>query len=195
MSPAPQRLLLASSSPRRLDLVRQIGLEPDAVEAAELDEAPLIDETPRRLALRLAVTKADRLAAMRPQVYVLAADTVVAVGRRILPKAIDEAQTRQCLALLSGRCHRVLTGVAVVAPGGRRANRLVETRVNFKRLSHDEIETYVRCGEGLGKAGVYAIQGRAGAFVTGLRGSYSAVVGLPLYETSSLLIGLGYRGP
>lgn len=189
------RLVLASASPRRLDLLRQIGIAPDAVEAADLDETPQPDETPRQLALRLAEAKASHVAARSPGAYVLAADTVVALGRRVLPKAEDPAQVRACLDLLSGRAHKVLTGVAVVAPGGRRAARLVESRVRFKRLDHADVEAYLACGEGIGKAGGYAIQGHAGAFVIALQGSYSGVVGLPLYETANLLAGLGFRRP
>jgi septum formation protein len=188
-----QRLVLASSSPRRLDLLRQIGVTPDAVTGAELDETPLKNETPRQHATRLAAAKAALIAAREPGCHVLAADTVVAVGRRILPKVEDEAQGRRCLELLSGRAHRVLTAVAVVAPDGRTAARLVETRVHFKRLGPDEIGDYLASGEGRGKAGGYAIQGLAGAFVTSLQGSYSGVVGLPLYETVNLLTGLGFR--
>lgn len=187
------RLVLASASPRRLDLLRQIGLVPDVVEAADLDETPEPDETPRRLALRLAVAKAAHVAARQPDAHVLAADTVVAVGRRVLPKAEDDAEVRRCLELLSGRAHKVLTGVAVAAPGGRTAARLVESRVHFKRLTDAEIEAYLACGEGVGKAGGYAIQGRAGALIISLQGSYSGVVGLPLYETANLLTGLGFR--
>lgn len=192
---AEPRLVLASASPRRLDLLRQIGLAPDAVEAAELDETPLPEETPRRLALRLAQEKARAVSSRAPDAYVVAADTVVAVGRRVLPKAADGPEVRACVALLSGRAHRVLTGVAVVAPGGRLASRLAETRLRFKRLSDVEIDAYAACGEGVGKAGGYAVQGRAGAFVISLNGSYSSVVGLPLYETSGLLAGLGFRRP
>jgi septum formation protein len=188
---AKMRLVLASASPRRLGLLKQIGIVPDAVDAAELDETPLADETPRRLALRLAIAKAVEVMARHPGAYVLAADTVVAVGRRIMPKANDAVQVRDCLKLMSGRAHRVLTGVAVVAPDGRVASRLVESRVHFKRLSHAEVEAYLACGEGVGKAGGYAIQGRAAALVISLHGSYSGVVGLPLYETASLLNGLG----
>jgi septum formation protein len=191
----PQRLVLASASPRRLDLLRQIGLEPDAVEAAEVDESPLKDETPRLLATRLAVAKAQSVAAKHAGSHVLGADTVVALGRRVLPKAADEAEVRACLELLSGRAHRVLTGVCAIGPDGRRAQRLVESRLHFKRLTPTEIESYVRCGEGLGKAGGYGVQGRAGAFVIALQGSYSGVVGLPLYEVGNLLSGLGYRLP
>jgi len=194
LSPEP-RLVLASASPRRLDLLRQIGLTPDAVEAAELDETPQSDETPRQLALRLAEAKAAHVAIRTPQAYVLGADTVVAVGRRVLPKAADTDEVRRCLTLLSGRSHRVLTGVAVVGPDGRSASRLVESRVHFKRLSDADLEAYLASGEGIGKAGGYAIQGRAGALVISLQGSYSGVVGLPLYETANLLAGLGYRRP
>ncbi|MCR5879684.1 nucleoside triphosphate pyrophosphatase [Phenylobacterium sp. J367] len=195
MAHTPQRLVLASASPRRNDLLRQIGLVPDAVAPAEVDESPLKDETPRRLALRLAAAKCARVADTAPGAFVLGADTVVAVGRRVLPKAETEAEVRACLALLSGRSHRVLTAVAAAGADGRRAERLVESRVRFKRLSSQDIDRYVESGEGLGKAGGYAIQGRAGAFVIELQGSYSGVVGLPLYETANLLAGLGFRLP
>jgi len=187
------RLVLASASPRRLDLLAQIGLRPDLVAAADLDETPLPDETPRLLALRLAKEKAGAIAAIHSDAYVLAADTVVAVGRRVLPKAETNNEVRQCLTLMSGRAHRVLTGVCVVGPDGRTASRLSETRLHMKRLTGQEIEAYVSCREGLGKAGGYGIQGRAGAFIMALEGSYTGVVGLPVYETSNLLTGLGYR--
>lgn len=187
------RLVLASASPRRLDLLRQIGIIPDAVDAADLDESPCSDETPRQLALRLAVAKASQVAERAPGAFVLGADTVVAVGRRVLPKAEDSAEVRRCLTLLSGRAHRVLTGVAVVAPDGRIVSRLVETKVHFKRLGAEDVASYLACGEGVGKAGGYAIQGHAGALVVALKGSYSSVVGLPLYETANLLAGVGYR--
>jgi septum formation protein len=190
-APEGQRLILASSSPRRLDLLRQIGVEPWGVEPADIDETPAPKETPRQLALRLARGKAD--AGTRHDAFVLAADTVVSVGRRILPKAEAEAEARACLALLSGRSHRVATGVAVRAPDGRLSARLVETTVDFKRLEPSEIDAYVESGEWRGKAGGYAVQGRAGAFVTRLGGSFSGVVGLPLYETLCLLRGLGWR--
>ena len=193
MTRIPHRLVLGSASPRRLDLLRQIGLAPDAVVGAELDESPQAKETPRRLAVRLAQAKAACVAAGEPDAFVLAADTVVAVGRRILPKAQTEAEVARCLSLLSGRAHRVMTAVAVVAPGGRSVERLVETRVWFKRLSAEETRRYLASGEGLGKAGGYAVQGLAGAFVANLQGSYSAVVGLPLHETANLLAGVGYR--
>jgi septum formation protein len=153
----------------------------------------LKDETPRLLALRLARAKAQTVAARRPGAFVLAADTVVAVGRRVLPKAETEDQARACLALLSGRGHWVGTAVAVAAPDGRMAARLVETKVQFKRLSPGELAAYLADGDWRGKAGGYAAQGAAGAFIITLRGSYSAVVGLPLYETRCLLDGLGFR--
>lgn len=189
-----QTLVLASASPRRLELLGQIGMTPDRIDAPDIDEAPLRDETPRRMALRLAAAKTAAVAARSPGAFVLAADTIVAVGLRVLPKAQDEAQVRDCLALLSGRNHKVMTAVAVAAPDGRVASRLVETRLQFKRLSAQEVDAYAGCGEGVGKAGGYGVQGRAGAFVIALNGSYSAVVGLPLYETVSLLRGVGYLG-
>jgi len=189
------RLVLASASPRRLDLLAQVGLVPDQVVAAEIDETPLPNETPRRLAGRLAIAKAAKVASAELDAFVLAADTVVAVGRRILPKVASDDEGRACLKLLSGRSHRVLTAVAVQAPGGRIASRLVESRLHFKRLTSAEIDTYLASGEGIGKAGGYGVQGRAGAFVIDLHGSYPAVVGLPLYETLGLLTGLGFRVP
>jgi septum formation protein len=193
--PNPAPLVLASASPRRLDLLRQIGVKPDLVDAAEVDETPQKNELPPRLALRLAREKAAVVAARHPEAFVLAADTVVALGRRCLPKAETEGEVGSCLARLSGRAHRVLTGLCVVAPGGRQAARLVDTRVRFKRLTPDEVAGYLASGEGLGKAGGYGIQGRAAAFVADLHGSYSSVVGLPLFEAANLLVGLGYRAP
>ncbi len=186
-------LVLASSSPRRLALLRQVGIEPDRIEAADLDESPGVDETPRRLALRLAREKAVAVAARHPDAFVLGADTLVAVGRRILNKPADEADARRMLALMSGRAHRVMTGIAVVAPDGRVGERLVETRLQFKRLTRDEIDAFIATDEWRGVAGAYRIQGRAEGFVLALSGSYSAVVGLPLYETRALLEGLGWR--
>ena len=186
-------LVLASASPRRLDLLRQIGLEPDRVEPADVDETPRPKETPRRLALRLAEAKAAAAAARAPDAYVLGADTVVAVGRRLLGKTEEAAEARAWLGLLSGRGHRVFTGVAVIAPSGRKALRLAEARIRFKRLTDREIDGYLESGEWRGKAGAYAIQGLAGGFVIEVQGSYSAVIGLPLYETRMLLEGLGYR--
>ena len=185
-------LVLASASPRRIELLALVGVTPDRIEPADIDETPLKDETPPRLAARLAVGKAEAVAARAPEAVVLAADTVVAVGRRFLEKAADEAEATRFLKLLSGRGHRVLTGVAVAA-GGKTRVRVVETRVSFKVLSDAEIATYVASGEWRGKAGAYGIQGRAGAFVTRLVGSYPAVMGLPLYETVNLLGGAGWR--
>jgi len=193
VQPADAPLVLASASPRRLELLRQVGIEPARTLAADIDESPLKDETPRRLTLRLAGQKAAAGAAAEPGAFVLAADTVVAVGTRVLPKAETEDEARACLDLLSGRAHRVLTAVAVTAPDGRTASRLVETRVRFKRLTAYELEAYIESGEWRGKAGGYGVQGRAGAFVMELQGSYTAVVGLPLYETLCLLQGLGWR--
>ena len=186
-------LVLASASPRRLELLRQVGIEPDEVVAADIDEAPLRKETPRALALRLAREKARAVAPLRAGAFLLAADTVVAVGRRLLPKAESEAEARRCLELLSGRAHRVLTGVSVVAPDGREAARVSDSRLHFKRLTPHEIDGYLASGEWRGKAGGYGVQGRAGGFVLDLHGSYSGVVGLPLYETLCLLEGLGWR--
>ncbi len=191
-------LVLASASPRRLALLEQAGIRPDALLPSDLDEAPLKGERPRDLARRLARAKAEAALATlqsRPDLagaYILAADTVVAVGRRILPKAeiVDEAAA--CLRLLSGRAHRVYTGIAVVTPRGAIRDKLVETRVRFKRLSKDDLEGYLASGEWRGKAGAYAIQGIADSFVVKLVGSYSAVVGLPLHETVNLLGGEGY---
>lgn len=191
---APQRLVLASASPRRLELLRQVGIEPDRVDPADIDETPGRDETPRQLALRLAREKAGVVAGRDPDAFVLAADTLVAVGRRILNKPADEAEARRMLALLSGRSHRVMTGVAVAAPGGRAAARMVETRLAFKRLSSREIDAFIAAGDWCDAAGGYKIHQRAGAFVTSLQGSFTGVVGLPLYETLGLLTGLGWRG-
>lgn len=191
-APTPAPLVLASGSPRRLALLAQIGLRPDRIAPADIDETPLKDERPRQLAMRLALAKGRMARAGRADAFVLSADTVVACGRRILPKAETREQAGACLDRLSGRAHDVLTAVAVTAPDGREASRLVESRVVFKRLSREEIAAYLGSGDWEGKAGGYAIQGQAGAFVTELSGSYSAVVGLPLYETVCLLEGLGY---
>ena len=187
-------LVLASASPRRLELLAQIDVRPDLIDAPAIDETPGADETSRRLALRLAQAKAQTVAERHANAWVVAADTVVAVGRRILPKTETEAEARTCLALLSGRAHRVVTGVAVVAPNGKRASRLSETRVKVKRLGPEEIDAYIASQEWRGKAGGYAIQGLAGAMILELQGSYTGVVGLPLYETLALLRGLGWQG-
>jgi nucleoside triphosphate pyrophosphatase len=192
------KLVLASGSPRRLGLLNQGGIEPDQLIPSDVDETPVKGELPRAYATRLARQKAEAaLEAIRRSdelrgSFVVAADTVVAVGRRILPKAelLDEAA--QCLRLLSGRAHRVYSGVCVVTPKEAFRQRLVETRVRFKRLSQEDLESYLASGEWRGKAGGYAIQGLAGSFVVKIVGSYSNVVGLPLYETTQLLSGEGY---
>ena len=188
-------LILASASPRRRDLLAQIGITPAHIVAASLDEAPLKRELPGAHALRLAEAKARAVASQHPGAMVLGADTVVALGRRILSKADDEATARRCLALLSGRRHRVYGGVAVVAADGTARTRLVISVVAFKQLAAAEITAYLAGGEWRGKAGGYAIQGHAAAFVRFLSGSYSNVVGLPLFETAQLLNGFGYRCP
>jgi septum formation protein len=183
-------LVLASASPRRRDLLIQIGAEPDQIAPTDIDETERPGETPRALALRLAK---DKLAAARHDgAYVVASDTVVAVGRRILPKTEARDEAEACLRLLSGRNHRVFTGVAVRAPDGRESARVVETRIAMKRLSDDEITAYLDSGEWRGKAGGYGIQGRAAAYVSNMIGSYTGVVGLPVYETRQMLTGLGY---
>ena len=192
------RLVLASASPRRLGLLQQAGLEPDALLPADVDETPLKSESPRDLARRLAREKAEvarRTARKREELagaFIVSADTVVVAGGRVLPKAevVDEAA--DCLRLLSGRTHRVYTSVCLVTPKDSVRERLVETRVRFKRLSRDELERYLAAGEWRGKAGGYAIQGFAGTFVVKLVGSYTNVVGLPLYETVALLEGEGF---
>jgi len=192
------KLVLASGSPRRLSLINQAGIEPDLLLPADINEQPLRGELPRTCANRLARAKAEAaLAAVRTDedlkgAFVLAADTVVAVGRRILPKAelLDEAA--QCLRLLSGRNHRVYTGLCLVTPREGFRQRLVETRVRFKRLADEDIEAYLASGEWRGKAGGYAAQGLAGTFIVKMVGSYSNVVGLPLYETTTMLAGDGY---
>src|SRR5213080_4573148 len=192
------KLVLASGSPRRVMLINQAGIEPDSLRPTDIDETPKRGELPRACANRLARAKAEAaLAAVRDDdelegSFILSADTVVAVGRRILPKAelLDEAA--QCLRLLSGRNHRVHTAVCLVTPKETFRQRLVETKVRFKRLSEEDIEAYLASGEWRGKAGGYAAQGIAGTFIVKIVGSYSNVVGLPLYETTTLLLGEGY---
>jgi len=192
------KLILASGSPRRLALLQQAGIEPDALLPADVDETPLKAESPRDLSRRLSRTKAEvarKTARKRDELkgaYIISADTVVCVGKRVLPKAevVDEAAA--CLRLLSGRTHRVYTSICVITPKDALRERLVETRVRFKRLSRDDFEGYLASGEWRGKAGGYAIQGIAGAFVVKLAGSYTNVVGLPLYETIALLDGEGF---
>jgi len=192
------RLVLASASPRRLQLLGQVGIEPDKLLPADIDETPQPRELPRALAKRMALTKARtarHMAGRDPELataFVLAADTVVAVGRRILPSPEFTDEAANCLRLLSGRGHRVYGGICLITPRGKVRTRVVETRLRFKRLSREEIEAYLASGEWDGKAGGYAIQGRAGSFVTRLSGSYSNVVGLALYETMTLLSGEGY---
>lgn len=186
------RLILASASPRRLSLLRQLGIEPDAVDPADIDEIPADGELPHRLALRLAEEKAAAVAPRHADGFVLAADTVVGCGRRILPKAASEAEAASCLDLLSGRRHRVTTGMALAVPGQGIRSRRVTTIVQFKRLSPAEKAAYLASGEWEGKAGGYAIQGMAEAFVTGINGSWSNVVGLPLQSVSALLDGSGF---
>ncbi len=186
------RLVLASASPRRLDLLARIGVEPDAVVPADIDESVLKGELPRQHALRLAREKAEAVSSREPEALVLAADTVVAVGRRILPKVEDEATLRACMRLLSGRRHRVLTGVALAIPDVGVRERLVETMIAMKRLSDEEIDYYVSHGEWRGKAGGYALQGYGEVYVRHIAGSYSNVVGLPLAETRVLLKSAGY---
>ena len=196
---ALQKLVLASGSPRRIELLQQAGIEPDRIFPADIDETPQRAEHPRSLAKRLSRGKAEKAFSVISKEsdwdggYILAADTVVAVGRRILPKAEQVDEALNCLRLLSGRSHRVYSGVCLVTPDGKVRQKLVETRVRFKRLSREEIESYIASGQWRGKAGGYAVQGLAGSFVVKLVGSYSNVVGLPLYETVSLLTGDGFK--
>ena len=185
-------LVLASSSPRRIELLAQVGIRPDHIDPADIDETPLKGETPPRLAQRLASSKAQIVAARHPDAVVIAADTVVSVGRRFLEKTADEAEATRFLTLLSGRNHRVHTGVAVIRDG-RLSVRINETRVSFKPLSAGEIAAYVATGDWRGKAGGYGIQGPAGAFVQRIVGSHPSVMGLPIYEAVQLLNGAGWR--
>jgi septum formation protein len=186
-------LVLASASPRRLALLAQIGIVPDYVIATDIDETPLRDELPRQCAQRLARAKAGAVTEVGG--LVLAADTVVAAGRRILPKTETGAEARRCLMLLSGRRHRVVTAVVARGPGGRSSERVVQSVVGFARLSERQVEAYLASEEWRGKAGGYAIQGGAATFIRFLSGSYSNVVGLPLFETAQLLRGLGWPLP
>ena len=186
-APSIPPLVLASASPRRLDLLRQVGLEPADIDPADIDETPGPGEAPRTYTLRMARAKLAAVACRHPGAVVLAADSVVVCGRRILPKAEIEEEARACLKLLSGRRHRVLGGIAVGGADGAVRTRLVETVVRFKRLEVAELDDYLGCGEWRGKAGGYAIQGRAARFIAFVAGSYSNVVGLPLFETVALL--------
>lgn len=195
MPPAaePPALVLASASPRRRELLARLGVTAPRVLATDIDETPLPGELPRNHAVRLAAGKARAAAALEPDAVILAGDTVVGVGRRILPKAEDEPTARKCLALLSGRRHRVFSAIAVLSPDGTLREALSETIVRFKRLEHAEIEAYIAGGEWHGKAGGYAIQGSAEGFCAWLAGSHSGVVGLPLYETRRLLRAAGLQ--
>ena len=186
-------LILASASPRRLSLLKQINITPSDVVPADIDETPLRDESPRDYVARIALEKAETVAAKSSGSFVLAADTAVACGRRILPKSEDSETARACLLLLSGRGHRVLTGVALVAPSGEMASRIVETRVKVRRLDDEHIDAYIRSEEWNGKAGGYAIQGLFAMHVVSIVGSYTNIVGLPLFETANLLAGAGYK--
>jgi septum formation protein len=198
MADLPARLVLASASPRRLALLDRIGLAPDLLNPTDVDETPLRRESPRRLSIRLAEEKAlkakeaPQVKGLGGRVYSLAADTVVGLGRRILPTAESQQDAKDCLSLLSGRSHWVYSSVCLVAPDGSKTTRCVETKLRFKRLSRDDMESYLKSEEWKGKAGGYAIQGRAEAFVRQLSGSHSAVIGLPLFETVNLLQGARY---
>jgi septum formation protein len=185
------RLVLASSSPRRRDLLARIGVVPDRIEAPDIDETPMRGEAPRAYALRMAVQKAAAVTRGDDEI-VLAGDTTIAVGRRILPPASTHDVQRQLLSLLSGRRHHCLSAVCVVAFDGAARTRLSDTIVTFKPLTAGEVDTYLDCGEGLGKAGGYAIQGRAEAWIRRLSGSHSGVIGLPLFETRAMLVSAGY---
>ncbi len=198
MAASPVKLVLASASPRRLALLERVSLAPDLLNPTDVDETPHKRETPRALSVRLANEKVKTAAAMPlvkalgANVFVLAADTVVGLGRRILPKAETAKQAEECLWLLSGRSHWVYSTICLIAPGGKLSSRCVETKVRLKRLSREDVASYIRSDEWRGKAGGYAIQGRAETFVRNLQGSHSAVIGLPLYETVHLLEGAGY---
>ncbi len=186
------RLILASASPRRLDLLRQVGITPDDIIPADLDETPLKGELPRDHALRLGREKALAVAATNPGAYVLAADTVVAVGRRILPKAETREQAQQCLTLLSGRRHVVYNGITLISPDGKIRSRACSTAVKFMHMNPAQMNAYLDSGEWQGKAGGYGIQGLAAAYIAFIGGSYSTVVGLSLYDTIQLLKGSGF---
>lgn len=189
------KLILASASPRRQQLLARIGITADAIIPADIDESARKNELPRVYARRMAAEKAAVIAAQHPESAVLSGDTVVAAGRRILPKAESEADARMCLDLISGRRHLVLSAVTLMLPGGRALHRLSESIVTFKRLHADEIEAYIAGGEWQGKAGGYAIQGSAEALIRSISGSYSGIMGLPLYETRSMLLSAGLLKP
>lgn len=186
-----QNLILASASPRRVQLLEQIGITPSQIIPADIDETPFKGELPRDLAQRLAIGKAEEIAKTNPESFILGADTVVGVGRRILPKTETEDEARACLDLISGRSHRVYGGIALVTPQGKVVKRCIETRVKFKPLSDEEKQTYLDSGQWSGVAGGYAIQGLASAYIVNMIGSYSNVVGLSLYDTMNMLRGAG----
>ena len=187
------KLILASASPRRVDLLKNIGIVPDDIIPADIDETPHKSELPKDLAQRLAVEKAQAVAEKNAGAFILAADTVVGAGRKILDKAEDEAYAKMCLETLSGRRHHVYGGIALITPDGKTIKRLVDTLVQFKRLTNEDIENYLQSGEWQGKAGGYAIQGRAESYIKYIRGSYSNVVGLSLYDTMKILDGAGFK--
>ena len=188
------KFILASSSPRRQELLASIGMLPDQILSPDVDETPLKNEGIREYVKRIAILKARTVHGQVSEAYVLAADTSVECGRRILLKATDKEDARKMLKGYSGRRHKVYTGVCVLSPEGKEASRVLVTRISFKRLSDEEIEDYVTSGEWEGKAGGYSIQGKAAKFVKFMSGSYTSVMGLPLYETDCLLKGLGFRG-
>ena len=192
MSQEITSLVLASASPRRRELLAQIGITPDQIIPADIDETPHPEESPRQLARRLAHEKAAHIHKQQPDTYILAADTVVALGRRILGKADTAENARNYLSLLSGRRHKVYSGISLITPSGKQISRVVTTTVIFKRLAQAELESYIARNEWPGKAGAYAIQGHAAAFIKAINGSYSNVVGLPLFETANMLRGNGY---
>lgn len=187
------KFILASSSPRRQELLASVGLTPDEIASPDVDESPLKGENPREYVKRIAILKARTIHSQNPQAYVLAADTIVEMGHKIILKAQDQEEAALILKRLSGRRHRVYTGVCVLSPEGKEAYKVVLTRLSFKRLTSDELEEYIASGEWEGKAGAYAIQGQASKFVKFISGSYTNVMGLPLYETDCLLKGLGFR--
>ncbi len=189
----PISLILASASPRRLELLKQAGITPTKIVPADIDETPLKIELPRDYALRIAAAKAQKISEAHKDSFILSADTVVAVGRRILPKAETEAQARDCLKLISGRRHKVLSAVSVISPAGKQKSLLVSSVVRFKLLTTAETAAYLASREWQGKAGGYAIQGLAALLIPYISGSYSNIVGLPLFETVQLLKGLGYE--
>ena len=187
-------LILASSSPRRKELLESLGILPSKIMHPDIDESPLKGEGVREYVKRIAVGKARVIHAQLPNSYVLAADTVVEMSRQILLKASDREEAQSMLTRLSGRRHRVYTGICVLSPEGKEASKIVLTRISFKRMSEQELNLYLDSGEWEGKAGAYSIQGSAARFVKNLNGSYTNVVGLPLYETDCLLKGIGFRG-